>query len=46
MIIIIRSITLIIDMINVEEEGVFWISEKARTMLVLFPGGEELAKRG
>ena len=45
--IIIRSITLIIDMIiNVEEEGVFWISEKARTMLVLFPGGEELAKRG
>ena len=44
--IIIRSITLIIDMINVEEEGVFWISEKARTMLVLFPCGEELAKRG
>ena len=44
--IIIRSITLIIDMINVEEEGVFWISEKARTMLVLFPGGEQLAKRG
>ena len=44
--IIIRSITLIIDMINVEEEVVFWISEKARTMLVLFPGGEELTKRG